>query len=271
MIPTYVDHLGVERKLGMIPADESRLKKQASMLSFAELLKSLGKSLIPESDWEDIDASHECTAQFTEDQGRTSSCVGASFCAAQMKTRVRRGMKFERLSPSFNYAFINGGSDNGAMILDALESGVENGICLESEFTYPKLYRSQMSAEAIASGLTRQTTLAVPCNTIEEVGTAIQMGFVVQHGVEAGAAFGTFDSNGVSQVEGGYANHSVHSFAGKRIGGRYFFHMGNTWGNWGPFRNGTCYLKPRGLILRGDAFVHISAERLGGDLPVPRR
>ena len=267
----YTDHLGVVRKLGMIPADSVALKKRGGMMSFAQLLQSKGLDLIPESKWVDIDASHECTKAFTYDQGSTSSCVGASECAAEVKTRSRLGMKFERLSPSFTYAFINGGRDSGAMIIDAMYSAMKNGHCLESEFNYPKLFRNQIPDSAIQSGLTRQSTLAFPCDTIEEAATAIQMGFVVQHGVMAGGSFGSFDGDGVSRVEGGYANHSVHSFAMKKISGKWRYHMGNTWGNWGPFGNGTCYLKAAGLILQGDAFVHVSAERLTNDLPTPHK
>lgn len=268
----FRDSTGQLRRLGMIPADEGAAKRRTAMKSFADLLHARGLPLIPESEWRDIDGSAECTPEFTLNQGYTSSCVGASEAAAEMKIRTRRGMKFERLSGPFTYAWINGGRDSGAMILDAMESGVKHGHALESQFNYPHLFLNQIPQDVIEEAKTRQSTLAFPCNSIEEAGTAIQMGFVVQHGVEAGGAFDSFDADGVSRVRGGIANHSVHSFGGKRIKGRFRFHMGNTWGfGWGPFRNGTCFLNPEALILRGDAFVHVAAEWIAGTLPTPHR
>ena len=58
----------------------------------------------------------------------------------------------------------------------------------------------------------------------------------------------------------------------KQINGEWVYHMPNTWGpKWGPFHNGSCYLRPAGIILEGDAFVHADYEWDPDELPIVKR
>jgi len=267
---SYTDHNGEERKLGLLPPTAGNLARRKLMKSFGSLLAEKGLSLIPESQWIDVDYPEFHKPEFVLNQFNSSGCVGYSEAAAEMKIRVLRGLPFERLSGSFTYAHINGGQDGGAMILDAMESAAKYGHALESEFNYPKLFMSQIPSTVKETALTRQSPLAYPVDTVTEVATALQMGFIVQCGVAVDGNFERFDSNGVSAARGQYANHSVHLCGMKKFGSRWCYRMPNTWGfNWGPFGNGSCYLSADGLVLRGDAYVHVVGELPGDFVPVP--
>lgn len=258
---------GIERKLGLIPPAPEALKRRAKMKSFADALGERGLTILAKDTWKDVRHKAFTDAKFVLDQHNSSGCVGYSEAAAEMKIRALRGMPFERLSGSFTYAFINGGQDGGAMILDALESAEKNGHALESEFNYPKLFKNQIPAGVRETALKRRSIIALPVNTIEEVSTALQLGFIVQAGVQVDGNFNSFNSAGVSNARGQYANHSIHLCGMLNIGGEWVYEMPNTWGLWGPFRNGTCYLRAKGVVISGDAWVHMDAHRQ--DVPVP--
>lgn len=266
----HIDSLGEERRLGLIPPNLDAKKRRARRKTFGQLLAERGLPLVPRNQYRDLLHDEELNPKFFVNQRNCSGCVGWSEAGATMITRHRRGMKFERLSGAFTYAHINGGQDGGAMILDALESGEKYGHCLESEFDYPKLFLKQIPESAKQSALTRQSELAYPIDSFDEFWTAILLGFCVQHGVCVDGNFERFDANGVSAARGRYANHSVYSSGVKIVGGKPVSRMPNSWGEvWGPFGNGTCYLSEAGIILDGDAFVHVSGEWLEGDLPTP--
>lgn len=268
----YIDGQGNVRRLGMIPADAKAKARRMKMMGFGEFLQKKGMGLIPRDKWVDVEYPKYRQPQWILDQHNSSGCVGYSEAGAHTQARDRRGMKFELLSGSFTYAHINGGQDGGAMILDAMLAGKKYGHALRSEFDYPQLFLRQIPASVKETALKRQTIAAYPVNTFDEVATALQLGFVVQAGVQVDGNFGSFDANGVSRARGRYANHSIYLDGMKQIDGKWVCHMPNSWGaSWGPFRDGTCYLRPEGIVIEGDAFVHADSEWLPEDLPAPRQ
>lgn len=258
---------GIERKLGLLPPTPEALKRRSRLKSFSDFLGEKGLTILAKDLWKEVKHKGLSDPKFVLDQHNSSGCVGYSEAAAEMKIRALRGMPFERLSGSFTYAHINGGSDSGAMILDALESACKNGHALESEFNYPQLFLRQIPQGVKETALSRRSIMALPVNTLEEVATALQMGFIVQAGVQVDGSFNSFDSNGISGARGQYANHSIHLCGMVNIGGEWVYEMPNSWGLWGPFRNGTCYLRAKGIVISGDAWVHVDAMRQ--DVPVP--
>lgn len=259
----FLDMTNAVRVLGAKPADASRKAKARRLQSFGQFLESQGTGLIPRDKWVDVEYPEFRNPEWVLNQHQTSGCVGFSGASAEEKSRRLRGMPHVKLSGAHHYSCINGGRDSGAYILDSMEAGLKQGYALKSEFDLPKIYSSQVSSSVKESALTRQSTLAWPINTIDELGTAIQMGLIVQCGVQVDGSFESFDTNGVSRARGRYANHSVHIDGMKKIGDRVVFHMPNTWGpDWGPFRDGTCYLSEQGVILDGDAYVHADSEWL---------
>lgn len=266
------EETGVVRRLGMIPADEAALKKRAKMVPFLTGLKARGASLIPRDQWKAVEYPQFHKPEFVLNQQNTSGCVGFSCAAAHMKLRSLHGHLFEILSGPYIYSGINGGSDSGAMILDSDVFLRKYGVCLKSEMDLPSIYWRQASQKARESALSRQMILSYPIDTEEQMATALQLGMVVQAGVQVDGNFGRFDSNGISYANGRYANHSIHIYGMKQVDGEWVYYMGNTWGyGWGPWKNGSCFLRAKGVILRGDAFVHADSKWNPNDLPNLKR
>lgn len=267
----HVDDSGVVRRLA-VKAPTAKVKaRRMELLGLGEFLKKKGVSLIPPEKWVEIDYPRFHKPEFVLDQRSTSGCVGFSAAAANMKIRALRGMTPERLAGAFVYSLINGGNDSGAMIDDSRLALNKYGVCLDSENPLPKIFWRQVSEEAKQSALTRQMTVAYRCDNINEVATALQLGLIVQAGVQVDGNFSSFDQNGISRARGRYANHSIHLYGMKQIDGKWVYRMGNTWGaTWGPFRDGSCYLRPEGIVIEGDAFVHADSEWKPADLPTPK-
>ena len=260
----FKDMTGAKRILGAKPADANRKAKAKRLMSFGEFLESQGSHLIPRDKWVTVEYPEFRLPEWILNQHQTSGCVGFSGASAEEKSRYLRGQPHVKLSGSFHYACINGGRDSGAYILDSMEAGLTIGHVPKSEFDLPKMYPSQITAQVRESAATRKTTLAWPIESIDELGTAIQMGLIVQCGVQVDGRFESFDDEGVSRATGRMANHSVHIDGMKQNkSGRWVFHMPNTWGpEWGPFNDGTCYLSDAGVILDGDAYVHADSAWL---------
>lgn len=268
----YIDSEGYVRRLGVIPSDEKVKSRRKELPGLGEFLRKKGVSLIPAEKWVEIDYPRFHKPEFVLDQRNTSGCVGFSAAAANMKIRALRGMTPERLSGAFVYSLINGGNDGGAMIDDSRIALTKYGVCLDSENPLPKIFWRQVGDEAKQSALRRQMTVAYRCDNINEVATALQLGLIVQAGVQVDGNFSSFDNNGISRARGRYANHSIHLYGMKQIDGKWVYRMGNTWGaTWGPFRDGSCYLRPEGIVIEGDAFVHADSEWKPEDLPTPRQ
>lgn len=272
--PVYHDSTGKVRKLGLIPATPERKERQRKQFkSFGSLLESSGLKLIPQEKWVDIETPHWNRPEYVIDQGQTSSCVGASGAAAAGKTLESGGKPFELQSGPFLYAFINNGQDSGAYIGDCLETLTKNGTVPAKLFGYKDgLFLRQIPASVREEGLRHRLTVGYILNTEAELATAVQMGFVCQAGVQVDSSFERFDSSGVSSARGRYANHSIHIDGMKKIGSGWVYHMPNTWGaKWGAFNNGSCYLRPEGVIIEGDAFVHADYDWTPEQLPIVKR
>lgn len=265
---------GTLRILGLKPSTpERKARLRQQFMGFGAMLESRGLQLIPRDKWVDIEVPHWNAPEYVIDQGQTSSCVGASAAAAAGKTLEAGGKPFELQSGPFIYAPINGGRDSGAYIDAALQTLQKNGTVPARLFDYKDgLYTWQIPASVKAEGLKHQLTVGYILDTEDELATAIQMGFVCQAGVCVDGYFERFDANGLSSAKNRSANHSIHLDGMKKINGEWVYHMPNTWGHrWGPFNNGSCYLRPQGVILQGDAFVHADYEWDASELPVQKR
>lgn len=268
----HIDSDGNVRKLAVIPADERVKSRRMQLMGLGEFLEKKGVTLIPEEKWVEIDYPRFHKPEFVLNQQSTSGCVGFSCAAANMKIRALRGMTPERLSGAFVYAYINGGNDGGAMIDDSRVALEKYGVCLDTENPLPKIFLRQISDDAKKSAEKRQMTVAYRCDNVQEVASALQLGLIVQAGVQVDGNFSSFDENGVSRANGRSANHSIHLYGMKKIDGKWVYRMGNTWGaTWGPFKDGSCYLRPSGIVIQGDAFVHADSEWLPEDLPTPKQ
>lgn len=272
-VEIYIEpETGKLRKLGVVPPTEELKALREKSPTLLSALKAQGLDLVPKDQWKDVEYPQFRQPIWVLDQHSSSGCVGYSCAAAHMKKRELDGHPYVKLSGSFTYSNINGGRDSGAMILDSMYSGMKHGFADNKYMDFPKIFSSQVSPECRADAATRKMMVAYPINTEAEMATALQLGLIVQAGVQVDGAFGSFDSEGISRASGRYANHSIHIYGMKKINGEFVYEMGNTWGaTWGPKRNGSCFLRNRGVILQGDAFVHVDSEWNPNSIPTPKR
>lgn len=267
-----VDHLGHIRKMGHSELTSEHLMMRASRQSFQSYLESIGSGLIPRDKWKPINRRKELDAKFILDQRSSSACSGYSAAHLLMRLRELRGMTFQKLSGSFVYAQINGGKDNGSVIVEAGKSLEEDGTCLEAEFNFPKIFNKDVTAEMRETAKRFKLLNFLTCDTFDEAGTAIQMGFMLQFPLQVGSNFEKFD-NGFAGLAKGYGNHSVGADGMDFISNKWGLDVPNTWGGmWGPSKNGRCYAEEKafaGLGGTDDSYILIDAayDPLDPNLP----
>ena len=271
-LPAYEDAQGVTRFLAKLAPVESEQKKFKHISSLI--------SLVPRSQWKTQGRRQTLGASFITNQQSHGSCVGYSAAQALSRTRVIRGLPYQRLSGAYVYSWINGGRDNGAMISDALGVLQNHGTCLESTVSVNMIYRAQSKVgdtEAqrfkIAAGYL--ITSNDQGSAFDWLGSAIMCGFVPQFAVEVGNNFERVDANGVLGYDSGYGNHSVHADDLIEINGKWHLDMPNTWGT-GFAVEGRGLLTERHIqtiVDHGgeDAFVHVDAtdDPQGTNVNVP--
>lgn len=259
---TIVDHLGEVRAMGLNRVGSDHLMMRASRQNFRAYLESIGKGLIPRADWKPVNRRKELGTDFILDQRSSSGCTGFSAAHALMRLRVMRGMTFQKLSGAFVYSQINGGHDNGSVIVEALKVLENQGTCLESEFNFPHLFDKEVPQQSRETAKRFRLLMGLTFDTVEEGATALQLGYLIQGPMQVGPPFEKF-VNGVAGFSKGYGNHSG-SFDGMDfIDGKWCFDFPNTWGGlWGPYHNGRCYISEQAFAGQGgsdDSYVLIDA------------
>jgi hypothetical protein len=234
------------------------------MTSFTDHLRANGRDLIPRKDWRPINRSGTLGKDFVLDQRECSGCVGYSAAQALMRERALRGMGFHRLSGASIYCRINGNRDQGAIITDALQALCQYGASLESEFDYPHYLLRDMPESAKRTAKRFRLRLGLTLSNFDEMGTALQMGFIVQYPIQVGNNYERFSRDGVCGFDVGQGNHSVHADGMQFVNGLWVFDSPGTWGDdWGPFGNGRAFHSERAIMgceTNEDAYTHVIAE-----------
>ena len=254
-LPIYVDDSGEERKLGCLPtaADEESLLQASSIPN------------INPAEW--ITTTHEWAKKVIEsflslyllNQRSHGSCVGFSAAGSLMWDIAKSGFPLAgRLSGAYVYSWINGNRDAGASIVSALDALKRHGTCLESTVGWNTIYRSQIPASADKEAQRFMLETGSTLQGFDSFVTAGQLGKPVQFGVMVGRNFGSFDDEGCCGYGGPGSNHSVFAapFLVKKKNGGYKIPLVNSWGSWGPFGTGWCYVDSRHIEGGGGGFIH---------------
>jgi hypothetical protein len=236
---------GEWRILACIPSDNNHdFPKYSSRVGFAG-----------DSELKEIDLSW--FANRIMNQGSTSSCVGHGAVAGMEIAYKQLGNPNQQFSPFFTYALINGGSDNGAMISDALKVLKKYGACPLEDMPRGVMYERQVPKKAFEQATRFKISQAYQCDSFEEVCHAISVGFTVPLGIYVGNNFGDLDSEGVSPLpRGGGGGHCILG-CGLKKSTKYgwVIKIQNSWGsNWGD--NGFCYIQKNHFkYMHPDAFA----------------
>lgn len=238
---------GEARKLACLPPSK-RTKALPKGGSWGD-----AKPMIPRDKWKEIDRRKLFPPDLIFDQDGHGSCVGNGATAALEKVRALTGMTFRKLSPGCTYSQINGGSDNGAVISDSLTALQQTGTVLFDTVGQEPIYTRQMPNAWKEEAKRFRIEEAYRCDTFDEMGSALQLGYIVVYGMQVGNNFGQFTSDGVAGVSRGPGNHCMHADGMHKLpSGKWAFDNVNSWGaNWGPWNNGRCYLV-EGHFQNGD-------------------
>ena len=178
------------------------------------------------------------------DQGSTSSCVGHGAVAGMEISWKQGGNEAKKFSPFFTYALINGGSDNGAMVSDALKALQKYGACPIEVMPKGIMYERQLPKVTYEDAKRFRISQAYQCDSYDEVCQAINLGFPVPLGIYVGDNFSDVDSEGISPLpRGGGGGHCILG-CGLKKSNKYgmVIKIQNSWGsNFGV--NGYSYIR----------------------------
>lgn len=261
---------GVVRKLAWVAPSEENLKMRAARTSIRTLRAQRGlPEVIPRSSWTPTNYTQSLGKSLINNQQSCSGCTGWSAVQAFRRMRLVRGMPDIDFSGAFTYAMINGGRDNGSVIVDAMESLRTDGCPPRSMFDLPNLYAKQVSAAVRAEAAKNRLLPEVTVDDFDECATALLMGFFPQFPISVGGNFERFNGDGVAGLNGArQGNHSVHGGDLVFVGGDWGILVPNTWGNWGPFVQskpewaGCCIIRQAHInncAAEDDGYAHVDA------------
>jgi len=211
--------------------------------------------VFPESEWYEIDRSNMFgSPDWILDQDGHGSCVAQGWVGALRRARVSAGMKDVKLSPCFLYAQINDNRDQGAIISDGIGALKKTGTCPFDIVGQNPIYWRQMPEKAKEEAPRFKLADAYRCNTWQETVSALLTGrFYVVYGYMVGNNFGRFDKYGVAGHDNGPGNHCNMAEGLRKLpDGRWVLDDVNSWGMWGPFKNGHVYIDKQHLFGGGD-------------------
>jgi hypothetical protein len=196
----------------------------------------LSKALppIPESEFTEQD--FEPFAPKPYDQGQTSACGGHAEAAALDTAIALVEDERPRLSAFFAYGLVNGGRDQGSSIPDLLHAAETTGICLESTVPPGRVFGPYPKA-AYEEAKRFKIETAYDLASWPDYLSAFQRNFPVVCGIDIGGQFEP-SADGVlpdfKPSREGVLGHAICLIGKKKINGRWYAKMLNSWGSrWG--------------------------------------
>lgn len=204
-----IDGFGGPRKLGTIPNTPGFLTK---FQPYAEAGKPMysREQIVANAKVRDTRGSSKFDPSWIMDQKSHGSCNGFAAAAASSKSRVRRGLTKVLLSGAFAYSLMNGGRDNGSVLVDGMELIQEHGIATADTVKWNQIYPRQYDkAKANAEAARFKMEECYTLSSELELFSAMAANFDVVVAVDVNDAFMRLDSDGVVGGGRGVGNHSV--------------------------------------------------------------
>jgi hypothetical protein len=244
----YLDIGGHKRYLAALPDKKVR----AHLPLFSDTYPDLD-----ESQWQEFD-DDDSYLDILDQDGR-SSCVGhGAETGFQLAWYQGRGTP-HLFSANWIYSLINGGSDNGAVVGDAMDALIKTGACLDS--TVPEgnmIFQNQMPPGAMQEASRFKLDTAYRVSTWKSICTAIQLRHPVVFGVDIGRNFAPNKDGFLPQLSGRGGGHCMCARLGMRkMNGQWYIKVQNSWGkDWG--KGGICYMPQSYFNGQTDHFVPIA-------------
>lgn len=237
---TFITINGVARPLGWVPPSSDNKKMRATKISLTSLRKERGLDpLIPEKDWVEKDFVKGFSLELITNQLNFGACTAFAGVGAETRIRYMKGFPWEPLSGFFVYDQINGGRDQGSNIIDCMNAIIDIGAPPLKSYPKPK-FKSGLIPPGVPM---YKETIHCTLDDSAECATALQMNILPEVPICVSSRFESFDSYGVAGLANSRnGNHAVYLAGMKKINGKWFFIMVNSWGLWGPWKNGTCLL-----------------------------
>lgn len=213
---------------------------------------------IPREQWRDMQLVPTRRVRILDQNGH-GACVGHGSVSAFEAAWKIKSATDRAFSAYCVYGQVNGGSDNGAVVSDALDALRQNGVCLESTVPpgvwqrrrFPKGWEQEARRFRIRD--------AFAVRDFDAIGTAILLGYPVSFGVDIGRQFEPDGRGIVPDQRGGGGGHCMAAIGLARFDGRWHFCVQNSWGDdWG--KGGMCYM-PESYFRDTDAWaVEVTLE-----------
>jgi hypothetical protein len=189
---------------------------------------------VPKSEWVQLDsAEHAGTCRDQDGQG---ACVGFSCSKALAAASRQAGYTWPELSAGHLYGRINGGSDRGAMLSDALIELQKNGCCKSSTVGDLDWHKRDWPAEAEREAKSFKIIREIDCPTFEEIADGLQNAKLGVFACDVGNDFECERDGWVHDKRGRRGGHALPALglAVHPKDGRWGVITQNSWGkDWG--------------------------------------
>ena len=190
-------------------------------------------------------AGHVYNLEVEGDNSYVAEGIGVHNCNAfatitcAEACRAMQGLPYVALSPGWLYGRINGGSDRGSMLEDALEWMLKTGTCTTNEVDYLE-WRKNPEAAALVAPRYRFLE-AFQCPTFDHMASAVQAGFFIDEGLMWKDGFKPDGDGWITSGSGGGGGHALCGYGLAERNGKWGIHTRNSWSeSWGI--KGNCIL-----------------------------
>ena len=169
--------------------------------------------------------------KWVHNQGSFGSCNGWATAGVYARARYRRGlMDGRQFSGSYVYSQIGGGRDQGSSLSDGMKQA-QRGVCPIELNAFDKIYPNQITQAAhdAAKKFRALPETAFHIETMQELFTALAMGFACDAAVQAGRNFTKLNSKGVAGFDAGRGNHAIVLDDLILDGSEYLMDLCNSW------------------------------------------
>ena len=223
---------GKPRSLGLVMA-----KPRLAWKSFGDTPRV---PLIRRENWRPVDLSAFLPPVYDQD-GR-GQCASSAACTVVEFSRLLAGLRHIHLSAGDLYSRVNGGRDQGSMLEDNLDELLRNGVATAASVKYVWDGRRHDTAAIKAERLQYRVDEAYLCTSFDAMASAIQQGFVVEHGLMWRDNFEP-DADGwlPSVGRGGAGGHALVGYGLAKRGNQWGILTRNSWSPaWG--HTGNCII-----------------------------